>query len=76
MKLYGEMQVYLHSSTQMERSMLVSRPLFLRFTSGKRATTAHWKGGWMGPRGVLDALEKKEISCLAGNHSTIPRPTA
>jgi hypothetical protein len=34
-----------------------------RFTPKKKVTGGHWIGGWVGPRAVLDAVEKKKISC-------------
>jgi len=32
-----------------------------RFTHRERAPGAHWIGGWMGPRAVLDAVVKRKI---------------
>jgi hypothetical protein len=32
-----------------------------RFTPRERTPGAHWIGGWVGPRTILDAVEKKKI---------------
>jgi hypothetical protein len=32
-----------------------------RFTLRERVPGTHWVGGWVGPRAVLDAVEKKKI---------------
>jgi hypothetical protein len=32
-----------------------------RFTPRVRAPGAHWIGGWLGPRAVLDAVVKRKI---------------
>jgi hypothetical protein len=38
---------------------------WVSFTSlGGRGPGTHWIGGWVGPTADLDAVEKKEISCL------------
>jgi hypothetical protein len=33
------------------------------FTTGERAPSTHWIGGWVGPRGGVDALMKRKILC-------------
>jgi len=37
----------------------VSRPG--RFTPEERSAGTRWRGGWVGPRAVLDAVEKRKI---------------
>jgi hypothetical protein len=37
------------------------------FTPRERAPGAHWIGGWVGPRAVLDAVVKKKFQAPAGN---------
>jgi hypothetical protein len=32
-----------------------------RFTPRERDPSAHWIGGWVGPRAVLDAVVKRKI---------------
>jgi hypothetical protein len=32
-----------------------------RFTSRERAPSTHWKGSWVGPRAILDAVVKRKI---------------
>jgi hypothetical protein len=32
-----------------------------RFTLRERAPGTHWTGGWMGPRGGVDDVEKRKI---------------
>jgi hypothetical protein len=62
MKTYGGVEVY---STNFLTSALdggewsASRPC--RFTPRERAPGIHWIGGWMGPRGGLDAVVKRKI---------------
>jgi hypothetical protein len=34
-----------------------------QFTHRERIPSAHWTGGWVGPRASLDILEKRRISC-------------
>jgi hypothetical protein len=36
-------------------------------TPGERAPGTHWIGGWVGPRGGLDAKEKSSCSCQESN---------
>jgi hypothetical protein len=31
------------------------------FIPGERSTGTHWTGGWVGPRGGLDAVVKREL---------------
>jgi hypothetical protein len=33
-----------------------------RFTPRERAPAAHWIGGWVGPKAILDAVVKRKIS--------------
>jgi hypothetical protein len=46
-----------------------SRPS--RFTPKERDPGAHWIGGWVGPRVVLDAMVKREI--LSSRQASNPR---
>jgi hypothetical protein len=32
--------------------------------TGERATGTHWKGGWVGPRAGMDAMEKTKFLTL------------
>jgi hypothetical protein len=34
------------------------------FTPGRRASSTHWIGGWVGPIAVLDAMAKRQNPCL------------
>jgi hypothetical protein len=56
MKTYGGVDVQINVSLT---SALVSRPG--RFTSGERALSAHWIGGWVGPRAGLNDIEEKKF---------------
>jgi hypothetical protein len=40
-----------------------------RFTPRESALGAHWIGGWVDPRAVLDAVVKRKISSPAGNRT-------
>jgi hypothetical protein len=42
----------------------VSRPC--RFTSGERASAAHWIEGWVGHRAGLNEVEKRKFLTLPG----------
>jgi hypothetical protein len=37
-----------------------------RFTPRERAPGAHWIGGWVGPRAVLDAVAKRKFPAPPG----------
>jgi hypothetical protein len=37
-----------------------------RFTSGERAFSTHWIGGWVDPRTGLDDVEKRKFLTLPG----------
>jgi hypothetical protein len=39
------------------------RPLY---SSGEKASSTHWIGGWVGPRTGLDAMGKRKIVSLQG----------
>jgi len=50
-----------------------------RFTTRERAPGTQWKGGWVGPRAVLDAVVKRKIPSLRGKsdpRSPIVQPVA
>jgi hypothetical protein len=67
MKTCGGVDVYTHvflTSTLVEGECLASRPD--RFTSGERVPSTHYIGGWMGPRGDLDDVEKRRYFTLPG----------
>jgi hypothetical protein len=38
---------------------------------GRFASCTHWIGGWLGPRASLHAVEKRELSCPAGNRNPV-----
>jgi hypothetical protein len=42
------------------------------FTSGGWDSSTHWIWGWVGPRAILDSLEKKVLIRPARNESTWP----
>jgi hypothetical protein len=47
------------------------------FTLGIRALGTYWIGGWMHPRGSLDAVSKnRKISALTGSRSPVVKPLA
>jgi hypothetical protein len=55
MKTYGGVDVETHvflTSALVGGGYSASRPG--RFTPGERAPVIHWRGGWVGPRAVLD----------------------
>jgi hypothetical protein len=47
-----------------------SRPY--RSTPGERASGTHWIGGWVSPRAVLDAVEKRKIVHFRESNSGSP----
>jgi hypothetical protein len=68
MKAYEEVDVYIHVFLT---SALVggewSASCTCHFTPGKRTLSAHWIGGWVGPRAGLDAVEKRNFLTLQGH---------
>jgi hypothetical protein len=63
MKAYWGMEVYLHSFLTLALDgdeWSASRPC--RFTPGVGAPGTHWIGGWVDPRGGLDAVAKRKKS--------------
>jgi hypothetical protein len=42
------------------------------FSPGKKAPGTHWKGGWVGPRGCLDAVEKRKSLVPTRNQTYVP----
>jgi hypothetical protein len=63
MKEYGEVHVFL-TSTLVGGEWSASRSG--RFTSGERAPSTYWIGGWVGPRTGLDDIEKRKFLALPG----------
>jgi hypothetical protein len=62
MKTYWGVEVYLHTfltSALDGGEWSASHPG--RFTPRERAPCAHWIGGWVGSRTVLDAVAKRKI---------------
>jgi hypothetical protein len=62
MKTYGGVVVYLHfflTSALDGVEWLDSCPY--RFTPRGRVSRIHWIGGWVGPRFLLDAMDKRKI---------------
>jgi hypothetical protein len=47
-----------------------------RFTPGKRAPDAHWRGVWMGPRAGLEAVAKRKILASAGTRTPVVHSVA
>jgi hypothetical protein len=79
MKAYWGVEVY--SSTHSMTSALdgsewsAARPG--RFAARERDPSTHWIGGWVGPRAVLDAMVKREISIpRPGNRTLEPRSSS
>jgi hypothetical protein len=67
MKAYGGVGVYIHiflNSALAGGEWSALRPC--RFVPGERATSTHWMGGWVGPRGGLDDLEERKFLTLPG----------
>jgi hypothetical protein len=67
MKTYGVMNVWIHiflTSALVGGKWSASRSG--RFTPGERAPDTHWIGGWVGPRAVLDDVEKRKFLTLQG----------
>jgi hypothetical protein len=66
-----------YSSTHSVTSALdggeLSASRFGRFTPKERAPGTHWKGGWVGPRAVVDAVVKRKIPSPVGNRTLGPR---
>jgi hypothetical protein len=44
-------------------AVINQRPVLCRFTTGVGHAAKHGTGGWVGPKAVLDALQKREVSC-------------
>jgi hypothetical protein len=60
MKVYGGMDVYIHTflfSALAGGEWSASLPC--RFSPGERASGTHWTGGWAGPRAGLEDVEKR-----------------
>jgi hypothetical protein len=60
MKTYGVVHVWIYMSLTLALvgdEWSDSRPG--RFTTGEKAPSNHWIGGWVGPRTGLDDVEKK-----------------
>jgi hypothetical protein len=67
MKAYGGVDVERHiflTSALVGVEWSASHPG--RFTSGERAPSTHWIGGWVGPRAGLDDVEKRKLLTLPG----------
>jgi len=61
MKMYWEVEVQLHTflTSALDGSeWSASHPS--HFTSGVRAPSAHWMGGWVSPRAGLDTMVKRK----------------
>jgi hypothetical protein len=68
MNTYGEVKVQLHSFlTSALNGVEWSTPRPGRFTAGGES--------WVGPRAVVDALEKRSLA-PPGNRNSIPRPSS
>jgi hypothetical protein len=57
-KVCWGVEVQLHSFFDLGTRWELSASRHGRFTPRKRAPGAHWIGGWVGPRAVLDAVVK------------------
>jgi hypothetical protein len=67
MKAYGGMVVEIRiflTSALAGGEWSTSRPC--RFIPGGKTPVAHWIGGWVGPRDVLDAVENRKFLTLPG----------
>jgi hypothetical protein len=63
MKACGGEEVYLHSFLSPELAGVSGQPQAPgHFTTVERAHSTHWIGSFVGPRPILDALEKRKIS--------------
>jgi hypothetical protein len=70
MKVSGGVDVYSHiylTSALAGVEWSGSRPG--RFIPGERAPGTHWKGGYVGLRDGLDALENRPLGCSAHSQS-------
>jgi hypothetical protein len=77
MKTYWGVEVYFHAfltSALDGDKWSGSRPG--RFTSRERAPGAHWIGGWVCTRAVLDAVVKRKFPNPAGLEPLIIQPIA
>jgi hypothetical protein len=62
MKACCGVEVYLHSFlTSALDGGEWSASRFSRSTARERVPGTHWRGGWVGPRAVVDALVKRNI---------------
>jgi hypothetical protein len=71
MKVYGGVDVWIHvflTSALAGGERSASRPGPGRFTTGEKAPSTHWIGGWVDPRAGLDDVEKRKFLNLSGLH--------
>jgi hypothetical protein len=67
MKAYGGVGVLIHvflTSSLVGGEWSASRPGC--FTPVEKPLGTHWRGGWVGPRVVLDKLEERKFLTLPG----------
>jgi hypothetical protein len=63
---------FTHSLTSAQDGGEWSASLPGRFTPTERAPDTHWRGGWVDPRAVLEAVVRRKIS-LTMHNDVIPR---